>query len=86
MQNWLFILVNVCVAAFVGGITNHFAIKMLFHPREEKIILGRRVPFTPGLIPKRKDRNSRVVGTCGLGLPGDKRGFAGAYSKAGVSG
>ncbi|GIO95535.1 UPF0754 membrane protein YheB [Paenibacillus lautus] len=62
MQNWLFILVNVCVAAFVGGITNHFAIKMLFHPREEKIILGRRIPFTPGLIPKRKDEIAESLG------------------------
>lgn len=62
MQNWLFILVNVCVAAFVGGVTNHFAIKMLFHPREEKIILGRRVPFTPGLIPKRKDEIAESLG------------------------
>ncbi|MEX3615070.1 DUF445 domain-containing protein [Paenibacillus glucanolyticus] len=62
MPNWLFILVNVCVAAFVGGITNHFAIKMLFHPREEKILLGRRLPFTPGLIPKRKEEIAESLG------------------------
>lgn len=62
MPNWLFILVNVCVAAFVGGITNHFAIKMLFHPREEKRLLGRRIPFTPGLIPKRKDEIAESLG------------------------
>ncbi|WP_235439841.1 DUF445 family protein [Paenibacillus sp. DMB20] len=62
MQNWLFILVNVAVAAFVGGITNHFAIKMLFHPREEIRIRGRRLPFTPGLIPKRKEEIAESLG------------------------
>ena len=54
MQPWLFIVVNVAIAAFVGGLTNHYAIKMLFHPREALYLLGRKVPFTPGLIPKRK--------------------------------
>ena len=48
MQNWLFILVNVCVAAFVGGITNHFAIKMLFHPREEKSSWAAAYPSRQG--------------------------------------
>ena len=85
MQNWLFILVNVCVAAFVGGITNHFAIKCCFIP------VKKNHPGPPRTLharthSKAQGRNSRVVGTCGLGLPGDKRGFAGAYSKAGVSG
>lgn len=55
MPVWLFISFSVAVAAIVGGVTNHFAIKMLFHPRKA-IYIGRwRVPFTPGLIPKRKD-------------------------------
>lgn len=55
MPVWLFISFSVVVAAIVGGVTNHFAIKMLFHPRNA-IYIGRwRVPFTPGLIPKRKD-------------------------------
>lgn len=62
MPNWLFILVNVVVAAFVGGITNHFAIKMLFHPREEIRIRGRKLPFTPGLIPKRKEEIAESLG------------------------
>lgn len=62
MQNWLFILMNVGVAAFVGGITNHFAIKMLFHPREEIRILGWKLPFTPGLIPKRKEEIAESLG------------------------
>lgn len=62
MNPALTILVNVAVAGFVGGITNHYAIKMLFHPRKEKRIGGWRVPFTPGLIPKRKDEIGRSLG------------------------
>jgi len=62
MALWLFITVNVCVAAFVGALTNHFAIKMLFHPRRAWHVLGRRVPFTPGLIPKRKDEIASALG------------------------
>jgi len=62
MHPLLFIAVNVCVAAFVGALTNHFAIKMLFHPRRALHVLGRRVPFTPGLIPKRKDEIAAALG------------------------
>ncbi|PZD94255.1 DUF445 domain-containing protein [Paenibacillus sambharensis] len=62
MQPWLFILVNMAVAAFVGGLTNHFAIKMLFHPRQAIYLLGKRIPFTPGLIPKRKSQIAESLG------------------------
>jgi len=62
MALWQFITINVCVAAFVGALTNHFAIKMLFHPRRAWHVLGRRVPFTPGLIPKRKDEIAAALG------------------------
>lgn len=51
----MYVLVSVAVAAFVGGITNHYAIKMLFHPRKSLYIGKFHVPFTPGLIPKRRD-------------------------------
>ena len=50
------------IGAIIGYITNDIAIKMLFHPRKT-IYIGRwRVPFTPGLIPKEKDRVARSVG------------------------
>lgn len=62
MLNLWFILINISVAGFVGGVTNHLAIKMLFHPRREWRLFGRRVPFTPGLIPKRKDEIGRSLG------------------------
>ncbi len=43
------------IGALIGGFTNHLAIKMLFRPHEAKYIGSWRVPFTPGLIPKRRD-------------------------------
>lgn len=55
MPGWLYVIISILVAAFVGGVTNHFAIKMLFHPRKPLYIGKWHVPFTPGLIPKRRD-------------------------------
>ena len=57
------IAISVIVAAFVGGVTNHLAIKMLFHPRYELRVAGKRVPFTPGLIPKRKNEITKSLGS-----------------------
>lgn len=62
MEHLPFILINIVIAACIGGITNHLAIKMLFHPRESRRIAGYRIPFTPGLIPKRKDEIARSLG------------------------
>ncbi|AQQ55007.1 hypothetical protein B0X71_05145 [Planococcus lenghuensis] len=50
------------IGALIGGFTNHIAIKMLFRPYEAKYIGGRRLPFTPGLIPKRRDELARQLG------------------------
>lgn len=49
------------VGAFIGYITNSIAITMLFRPREAKYIGKWRVPFTPGIIPKEKERLSKAV-------------------------
>ncbi len=61
MNAWI-IPINVAVAAIIGGVTNHLAIKMLFHPREAKFLFGRKLPFTPGLIPKRRDEVAVALG------------------------
>jgi len=37
-----------------GILTNWVALKMLFRPHEKKSLLGLRVPFTPGIVGKRK--------------------------------
>lgn len=62
MADWIYVLISVAVAAFVGGVTNHFAIKMLFHPRNPVYIGKYHVPFTPGLIPKRREDIAESLG------------------------
>ncbi|MEX2416460.1 MAG: DUF445 family protein [Paenibacillaceae bacterium] len=62
MNIYILLTVSVLVAAFIGGLTNHLAIKMLFHPRVAWNLLGRRVPFTPGLIPKRREEIAGSLG------------------------
>ena len=54
--------VMIAVGALIGAVTNHFAIKMLFRPYKAVYIFGKRVPFTPGLIPKRRDELARQMG------------------------
>lgn len=44
------------VGALIGYLTNRVAIWMLFHPYYEYRVLGVRVPFTPGLIPRRQQQ------------------------------
>lgn len=48
------VFIMVFVGALIGGITNSIAIKMLFRPYQAVYIGTWRVPFTPGLIPKRR--------------------------------
>lgn len=50
------------VGGIIGYITNGIAIKMLFRPLKPIYIAGKRVPFTPGIIPKERDRIARVIG------------------------
>ncbi len=49
------------IAALIGWLTNTIAIWMLFHPYEEKRVVGVRIPFTPGLIPARIERLAQEV-------------------------
>lgn len=50
------------IGAVIGYATNWVAVKMLFRPQKEVRLFGRRLPFTPGVIPKGKARLARVVG------------------------
>ena len=50
------------VGAVIGYITNDIAIRMLFRPRKPKYIFGWHVPFTPGIIPKEKNRIAGAIG------------------------
>lgn len=46
----------------IGYFTNWLAIKMMFRPYKAKHILGMQIPFTPGLIPKKKGRIPESIG------------------------
>lgn len=50
------------IGAVIGYATNWVAVKMLFRPQKEVRLFGRRLPFTPGVIPKGKERLARAVG------------------------
>lgn len=50
------------IGGVIGYITNYIAIKMLFRPHTAKYVLGMKVPFTPGIIPKEKGRIAEAIG------------------------
>ncbi|RNB56815.1 DUF445 family protein [Brevibacillus gelatini] len=54
MNSWI-VLVNIAVGSVIGGVTNELAIRMLFRPLKPWYIGRWKVPFTPGLIPRRRD-------------------------------
>lgn len=56
------ILIPPIIGGIIGYVTNDIAIKMLFHPRKPIYIGKWQLPFTPGLIPKEKDRVARSIG------------------------
>lgn len=62
MQIGLTILLMVIIGAIIGGFTNFLAIKMLFRPYKTYYIGKWRIPFTPGLIPKRRDELAKQMG------------------------
>ncbi|MCI7300597.1 DUF445 family protein [Ihubacter massiliensis] len=51
------------IGALIGYCTNFIAVKMLFKPHRPIMIGKRRLPFTPGLIPKRKDELAGAIGS-----------------------
>jgi uncharacterized membrane protein YheB (UPF0754 family) len=57
MNYWLFLIP--IISAFIGWFTNWIAIKMLFHPREPKKILG--ITFH-GIFPKRQQQFAEKLG------------------------
>ncbi|MES1217377.1 MAG: DUF445 family protein [Bacteroidota bacterium] len=57
MNYWLFIIP--LISAFIGWVTNWIAIKMLFHPREPRKILG--ITFQ-GIFPKRQKQFAEKLG------------------------
>ena len=50
------------VGAVIGYFTNYIVVKMLFFPKKEIRLFGKRLPFTPGAIPKGKERLAGAIG------------------------
>jgi len=57
---WLYIAPPI-LGAIIGYFTNDLAIKMLFRPYRAIYFAGRRLPFTPGLIPRNQERLAKRV-------------------------
>lgn len=55
-------IIGPVVGGIIGLITNGIAIRMLFRPLKPIIIFGMKLPFTPGLIPKEKNRIANSLG------------------------
>lgn len=62
MYTLLSILFMTVVGAVIGGLTNFIAIKMLFRPHNPIYLGSWRLPFTPGLIPRRRDELAKQLG------------------------
>ncbi|QPC45973.1 DUF445 domain-containing protein [Mangrovibacillus cuniculi] len=62
MNDWMTIVIMISIGAAIGGFTNSLAIKMLFRPYKPIYIGKMRVPFTPGLIPKRREELAKQLG------------------------
>jgi len=62
LKNVLFYLSPPIVGAIIGLFTNWLAIKMLFRPLAEKRVLGLKLPFTPGVLPRERERIATSLG------------------------
>jgi uncharacterized membrane protein YheB (UPF0754 family) len=62
LDAFVLIVFMVVVGALIGGVTNSLAIKMLFRPYKAYYIGRFKVPFTPGLIPKRREELAEQLG------------------------
>lgn len=72
-MNIIEILSGPVIGAIIGCFTNYIAVKMLFRPLNAVKLGKYTLPFTPGIIPKRKDALAKAVGnTVGNTLFGEK--------------
>jgi uncharacterized membrane protein YheB (UPF0754 family) len=63
---WLYISPPVA-GAIIGYFTNDIAIKMLFRPYRAIYIGDRKLPFTPGLIPRNQERLAKNISNTIMG-------------------
>jgi uncharacterized membrane protein YheB (UPF0754 family) len=57
---WLYVSPPI-LGGVIGYFTNDIAIKMLFRPYQAIYIAGRKLPFTPGLIPSNQERLAQRI-------------------------
>ena len=62
MDSSFFPYLQIVLYGFIGYFTNWLALKMLFFPYAEKKIGKTPLPFTPGLIPKERERLANSIG------------------------
>ncbi len=61
-MNTLRLISTPIIGAVIGYITNYLAVKMLFRPYHPIKIGNFTLPFTPGIIPKRKEELAKALG------------------------
>lgn len=57
------IITGPAIGALIGFGTNYLAIKMLFRPINPIKIGKKQIPFTPGIVPKRKPEIAKAIGS-----------------------
>ncbi|WP_183163666.1 DUF445 domain-containing protein [Alteribacter keqinensis] len=62
MQTFTLVILMMFIGALIGGLTNLIAIRMLFRPFHPVKIGEWQLPFTPGLIPKRRNELAEQLG------------------------
>ncbi|MFS8579729.1 MAG: DUF445 family protein, partial [Novibacillus thermophilus] len=62
LNHVLYIIGSILIGGIIGGGTNRLAIAMLFRPYRTKYIGSWALPFTPGLIPKRRHELALQLG------------------------
>lgn len=61
-MNWIQIFAGPLIGAVIGYCTNYIAVKMLFRPLNPVKFGNFTLPFTPGVIPRRKGQLAKVAG------------------------
>lgn len=61
-MEWYNYVLPPLLGAIIGYVTNYIAIKMLFRPHNPIMIGPLRLPFTPGIIPKKRDEIAINIG------------------------
>jgi len=62
MNTLLLFAVPPVAGAIIAFITNVIAIKMLFRPLREVRVFGIRLPFTPGILPRQREKLALSIG------------------------